>query len=141
MQPLDIVRAEHLFVRDDLHLGVQALIDLRADSTLRSPTRSFVWTIWRWRLLRSTTSKSTMPDRPDTRRREVQRGRRTEAARADEEGLGAQQLGLAGRADLGDEQVAAVALLLLGGGTTGVTKSRPAPFQDWNPPLIDATFV
>ena len=54
-------------------------------------------------------------DRPDARRREVQRGRRTEAAGADEQRLRAEELRLAGRADLGDQQMAAVALLLLGG--------------------------
>ena len=41
--------------------GLRALIERFADSTLRSPTRSVVWMIWRCRLLTSTTSKSTMP--------------------------------------------------------------------------------
>ena len=54
-------------------------------------------------------------DRPDARGGEIQRGRRAEAARADEQRLRAEQLRLAGRADLGDQQMAAVALLLLGG--------------------------
>ena len=54
-------------------------------------------------------------DRPDARRGEVERGRRAEAAGADEQRLRAEELGLAVRADLGDQQVAAVALLLLGG--------------------------
>ena len=54
-------------------------------------------------------------DRADARGGEVERGRRTEAAGADEQRLRAEQPGLAGRADLRDQQVAAVALLLLGG--------------------------
>ena len=53
-------------------------------------------------------------DRPHARRREVERGRRAEPARADQQHLGGQQLRLARGADLGDQQVAAVALALLG---------------------------
>jgi len=41
--------------------GLSALIAIRADSTFFSPTRSVVWMIWRWRLDRSTMSKSTSP--------------------------------------------------------------------------------
>ena len=74
--------------------------------------RSLVWMIWRWRFDRSTTSKSMIPIVPDARRGEVQRGRRAEPARADQQRLRAQQLRLALGADLGDQQVAAVALLL-----------------------------
>ena len=60
--PLDVGGDEHLLVGDDVDVRVEG-VDRRsrADSTLRSPTRSVVWTIWRWRLLRSTTSKSTRP--------------------------------------------------------------------------------
>ena len=54
-------------------------------------------------------------DRPDAGGGEVERGRRAEPAGADEQRLRAEQLRLARRADLGDQQVAAVALLLLGG--------------------------
>ncbi len=63
-------------------------------------------------------------DRPDARRGEVERGRRTEAAGADEQRLRAEELRLAGRADLGDQQVAAVALLLLGGQHDRASRSR-----------------
>ena len=59
-------------------------------------------------------------DGPDAGRGEVERGRRPEPAGADQERLRAEELRLAGRADLGDQQVAAVALLLLGG------RGRPA---------------
>ena len=95
--------------------GLRALIAIRADSTLRSPIRSVVWTIWRWRLREVDDVEVDEADGPDAGRREIQRGRRTEPAGADEQRLGGEQLGLAGRADLRDQQVAAVALLLLGG--------------------------
>ena len=52
-----------------------------------------------------------------------------------------EQLRLALRADLGDQQVAAVALLLLLGELGGVVQSRPLDFQAWKPPVIDATSV
>ncbi len=53
-------------------------------------------------------------DRPDARRREVQGSRRAEAACTDEQRLRPEQFRLALGPDLGDEQVPAVALLLLG---------------------------
>ena len=53
------------------------------------------------------------PDRADAGRREVERGGTAEAAGADEQHAGVEQLALALGADLGDEQMAAVALLLL----------------------------
>jgi hypothetical protein len=52
--------------------------------------------------------------RPDARRREVERGGRAQAAGAEQEHLGVEQLLLALDADLGQEEVAAVALPLLG---------------------------
>ena len=52
-------------------------------------------------------------DRADPGRRQIEHRRRAEPARANEQDLGAEQLDLALQADLGDEQVAAVALLLL----------------------------
>ena len=53
-------------------------------------------------------------ERADAGRREVQRGRRAEPAGAEQEHLGVEQLLLALLADLGQEEVAAVALALLG---------------------------
>ena len=50
---------------------------------------------------------------PDARRRQVVRRGRAQATRADEQDLAAEQLVLAGLADLGDQEVAAVALRLL----------------------------
>ena len=58
-------------------------------------------------------------ERPDSGRREVERRRRAEAARADQQHLRVEQLLLALEADLGDQQVARVALLLLGGEDSG----------------------
>ena len=55
------------------------------------------------------------PERADARGGEVERGRRAEAARAEQQHLRVEQLLLALEADLRDEQVARVALALLGG--------------------------
>src|SRR4051795_155006 len=44
--------------------GLSAVIVLRALSTFFSPIRSFVWSTWRWRFDRSTTSKSMIPSVP-----------------------------------------------------------------------------
>src|SRR6476619_6009832 len=52
-------------------------------------------------------------DRADAGGREVERRRGAETAGADEQRLRAEEPGLAGRADLGDQEMAAVALLLL----------------------------
>ena len=53
-------------------------------------------------------------ERADARRGEVERGRRAEPAGAEQQHLGVEQLLLALGADLGQQQVAAVALALLG---------------------------
>ena len=58
---------------------------------------------------------STMPIVPDARRGQVERRRRAEAAGADAEHLRVEQLRLPRFADLGQQEVAAVADLLLGG--------------------------
>ena len=55
-----------------------------------------------------------MPERADAGRREVERGRRAEAAGAEQQDLGVEQLLLALVADLGKQEVARVALALLG---------------------------
>ena len=55
------------------------------------------------------------PERADPGCGEVQRGRRAKAAGAEQQHLGVKQLLLALRADLGQQQVAGVALALLGG--------------------------
>ena len=99
---------------DDVTSGFRALIVLRADSTFRSPIRSFVWRICRCRFDRSTTSKSTIPIVPTPAAARYRAAGRAETAGADEQRLRAEQPRLAGRADLGDQEMAAVALLLLG---------------------------
>ena len=55
------------------------------------------------------------PERADARGGEVERRRRAEPARAEQEHLGVEQLHLPLEPDLGDQQVARVALALLGG--------------------------
>ena len=106
---------EHLLVRDDLDLRVQGVDRLprRLDLALPDP----VGRVDDLALEVADVDDVEVDDadRPDARGGEVERGRRAEAAGADEQRLRAEQLRLAGRADLGDEQVAAVALLLLGG--------------------------
>ena len=91
------------------------MIAIRADSTLRSPIRSVVCTIWRWRLLRSTTSKSTRPIVPTPAAARYSAAGLPSPPAPMSRALRREELGLAGRADLRDQQVAAVALLLLGG--------------------------
>ena len=54
------------------------------------------------------------PDRPDAGGRKVERSRTAEPTRSDEQHLGVEQLSLTLDPDLGNQQVAAVALLLLG---------------------------
>ena len=63
------------------------------------------------------------PERADAGRGEVQRGRRAETAGAEQQDLGVEQLLLALDADLGDQQVARVALALLGGERAGTSTS------------------
>ncbi len=92
--------------------GLSASIVRCADATFGSPSRSVEWTIWRCRFESSTTSGVDDPERPDARGREVQRGRRAEAAGADQEDARVEQPLLTLLADLGDEQVARVALAL-----------------------------
>src|SRR6476661_4084863 len=94
--------------------GLSALICSSAESTLGTPTRSVVWMTWRCRLETSTTSSSTMPSVPHACGCEVERGGRAEAAGAEQQHLGVEQLLLALGADLGEQEVARVALALLG---------------------------
>ena len=81
-------------------------------------------------------------DRPDARGGEVERRRATQPAGADQQHLRLEQLRLALRADLGDQQVPAVALLLLVGqdapaaSTRGPRSSRPGSRR-----FIEATSV
>ena len=58
---------------------------------------------------------SMMPIVPDAGRGQVERGRRAEAAGAEQQHLGVEQLRLALVADLGQQQVALVAVALVRG--------------------------
>ena len=67
------------------------------------------WMIWRCRLDSSTTSNSTMPMVPDARGGQVQQRRRAEPAGADDQHAGVLEPLLPVDAEVGDDQVAAVA--------------------------------
>ena len=92
--------------------GLSASIVRFADSAFQSPSVCVEWAIWRCRFDSSTRSSSTIPSRPIARRGQVERRRRAEAARADQEHARVEQLQLPLLADLGDQQMAAVALAL-----------------------------
>src|SRR3954452_24383579 len=113
--------------------GFSALICSSAESTFGTPMRSVVWMTWRWRFETSTTSSSTMPSVPtpaaarqsavgeprppapaSAARRGGGRGGGAETAGAEQQHLGVEQLLLALDADLGQQEVARVALALLG---------------------------
>src|SRR3954469_22612867 len=106
--------------------GFRSLIARSAESTLAVPTPSVLWITWRWRFETSTTSSSTRPIvptpaaaadepyRPAARAREVERRRRAEPSGAEQQHLRVEQLELALHADLRQQDVAAVAILLVG---------------------------
>ena len=71
------------------------------------------WMIWRCRLDSSTSSNSAMPIVPDAGRGEVEQRGAAEAAGSDDEHLGVLQPLLPGHADVGDDQVPAVAAYLV----------------------------
>ena len=110
-----LARVEHLLVADDRHVGVERLDRLasRVDLLLADPRRVVDHLALEVREVDRVEVDD--PDRAHAGGREVERRRRTEAARADQQHLRVEQLRLAFGPDLGDEQVAAVADLLLGG--------------------------
>ena len=79
-------------------------------------------------------------ERADARRGEVERRRRPEPARADEQDARVEQPLLALLADLRDEQVPAVARALLGESVRGIVISNPLRFQSEKPPARLTTF-
>jgi hypothetical protein len=110
---IDVLARESLLVADDLHVGVERFqglsrgLGLRlADAVRRVQDLSL-------QVRRIDDVRVDDAERPHARGGEVQRRGRPEAAGADEEHLAAKQLLLPGLADLGDEEVAAVALRLL----------------------------
>ena len=80
-------------------------------------------------------------DRADPGRGQVERGRRAEAAGAEQQHLRVQQLQLAVDPDLGQQRVARVAVALLGGHPAAATTGSPCSCQAMIPPSIEATFV
>ena len=82
-----------------------------------------------------------MPRGPDAGRGQVEGRRRAEAAGAEEEHLGAEQLLLAHLAHLGEQQVALVAVPL--GRRQGLRRrpGRSSSFHLLKPPIIDCTSV
>src|SRR3982074_3633168 len=85
-----------------------------AESTLRSPMRSMLCSTWRCRLDASTTSMSMMPMVPTPAAARYNAAGGPQAAGAQQQPLGVEQLLLAGHVDLGQQQVALVAVALLG---------------------------
>ncbi len=114
-EPLDVLGDQHLLVEDDVDLRVERVDRLPGAFDLALPHPIGRVDDLALEVADIDDVEVDDPDRPDTRRGEVQRSRGTETAGADEQRLRAEQLRLAGRADLRDQQVAAVALLLLGG--------------------------
>ena len=112
-----------------------------AESTLRSPIRSMIVEDLALQVGGVDDVHVDDADRAHPGRGQVERGRRAEAARAEQEDLRLEQLWLARLADLGEQQVALVAVALLGGEGPGVTQGRPSSFQRLNPPASDTTSV
>src|ERR1700745_4189864 len=95
--------------------GLMPLTAISAESTFGVPIRSVVWMTWRCRLERSTSSSSTMPSVPTPAAARESAVGGPEPAGAEQQHLRVEQLRLALEPDLGDEQVARVALALLAG--------------------------
>ena len=110
--PLDVLGVEPLLERHDVHVRVERLDRAlrRCDLRLAEPLGRVDDLALEVRVVDDVAVDD--PERPDARGREVERGRRAEAAGADQEDAGVEQLLLALLADLGDEQVARVALAL-----------------------------
>ena len=89
--------------------GLMAASVRCADIALLVPREWVKWAIWRCRLVRSTVSPSQSVIVPTPAGGEVERGRGAQAAGADDQGMGAEQLFLALDADLRQQDVPAVA--------------------------------
>ena len=109
LQDLERVGAgEHGVVLHHIQVRVEALQHDLGGVDLEPADVAVEWMIWRWRLLASTTSKSTRPIVPTPAAARYMRKRSAEAAGADAEHLGGLQLLLALHADLGQDQVPGV---------------------------------
>jgi hypothetical protein len=114
-QALDVVRGEHLLVGDDADVGVEsgdrlpgAFRLLLADAVIGVEDLAL-------EVRHVDDVEIDDSDRADAGRRQVEAGRRAQPARADEQDLRVEELRLALGPDLRDEEVAAVALLLVVG--------------------------
>jgi hypothetical protein len=94
--------------------GLSALIAISAESTFGTPTRSVVWMTWRWRFETSTTSSSTIPSVPTPAAARYRAVGEPRPPAPRQEDLRVEQLLLPLLADLGQQEVARVALALLG---------------------------
>ncbi len=110
---IDVVAREALLITDDLHIGVERFQRLArglglwlADALRRMQDLSL-------EVRRVDDVGVDDAERPDAGRREVERCRRPEATRTDEQDLAPKELQLTGFAHFGDQEVAAVALRLL----------------------------
>ena len=110
--PLDVLRVEPLLERHDVHVRVERLDRaLRGrDLRLAEPLGRVDDLALEVRVVDDVGVDD--PERPDARGGEVERGRRAEPARADQQDARVEQLLLPLLADLGDQQVARVALAL-----------------------------
>ena len=114
LRGVDLALADAVHVVEDLALQVRRVDDVHVDDA----------------------------ERADARGREVHRGGRAEATRAEQQHLGLEQLLLAGFADLGQEDVALVAVALLGArAPPGVIHGRSSFFHWPKPPAIETTSV
>ena len=94
--------------------GLSAWIDSSAESTFGMPTRCGGVDHLALQVREVDLVVVDDAERADAGRGEVERGRRAEAAGAEQQHLRVEQLLLALDADLGDQQVARVAVALLG---------------------------
>src|SRR5439155_1018881 len=132
--PLDVLRRQLLLVR--LH------VDVRVELANRARRRLDLRLAERSRRVQDLALQVGLvddvgiddPERADAGRSEVERGGRAEAARPDQEYARLQQLQLALFADLGDQQMAAVAGALLGPEPPGRDLERIAAAL----PVVDA---
>ena len=139
--PVDVLGGEPLLERHDLHVGVERLErPLRgADLRLAEPVGRVHDLALQVRLVDDVGVDDA--ERADAGGCEVERRGRAEPAGADEQDARVEQALLPFLADLGDEQVAAVARALLRRERrAGSVTSKPFRFQSENPPARLTTF-
>ena len=140
--PLDVVRDEHLVVGDDVDVGVERedRLPRRIDLLLADPLGRV--DDLALEVGQVDDVEVDDPDRAHAGRREVERRGRPRPPAPTSRTFESSSRAWPSAADLGDQQVAAVADLLL-----GVSDRRRLPRQAlgasnaWKPPVIEATFV